>query len=238
MGHRRNGINKSIVYISFILFLLLWTNSLLSQEGTQVVVSNAGTSEVNGTYNYLTTENEKAIYGMGNYLIAYVPTPSDVWIIMLSNGPPDYVYQTHYYSNDDSAANNPPQNDWNTIYELGGVDPPPTLSGDGTETGTSVSTIDVQIPKEMTLDPAYPNPFNPQTRINYHLSSNTNVKLSIVNIMGHTIRELVRDTQLTGSYQIYWNGKDTHGISVPSGTYFIVLSTTNDIKIQKVLLLR
>ena len=65
----------------------------------------------------------------------------------------------------------------------------------------------------------YPNPFNPETRIRYFLSSPGLVLLNIFNQQGQLIRTLVNELQPAGNYIVVWNGKDEHGSELSSGVY-------------------
>ena len=85
-------------------------------------------------------------------------------------------------------------------------------------------------PKETALLPNYPNPFNPETWIPYHLAKPTEVTITIYNINGHVVRTLVLGHQPAGVYQnrsraAYWDGKNVFGEPVASGVYFYTLST-------------
>ena len=106
--------------------------------------------------------------------------------------------------------------------------------------GTSVldPSPEIVLPKEIELEPVYPNPFNPQTTIAYKISKDTNVRLTVYNIMGRVIQILVDTPQAAGSYQVYWNGEDQMRRPAASGAYLIVLKAGTTKKIQKVLLMR
>lgn len=246
-GHNRNSrkslINRVKIHSVITIFILLFTTNVFSQAdpwaGTTITVSNAGTVSCNDVYEFMIFHDNHNIYlnnfPIGDILIFFYDSK---WIIArmdTSVSPPWPVLTTYYYNN--VQTTNPPGSGWYSVAP-DGLDPAPTLSGDGIEPATAVFDMGPQIPEEMALDPAYPNPFNPETKINYHLSEKTDVKLSVFNIMGRIVRELVRDAQPAGSYQILWNGKDDSGILVSSGTYFLVLRTTNDLRVQKVLLLK
>ena len=84
----------------------------------------------------------------------------------------------------------------------------------------------------------YPNPFNSQTIISYHLSENTHVKLTIFNVLGQKIKMLVNKMQQQGNYHCQWNGKDEFGNFIPSGIYIIKLETTGFCGSHKMLLLK
>lgn len=103
-----------------------------------------------------------------------------------------------------------------------------------------------QIPESVILYQNYPNPFNPETRIRYELPRSVNnqdgfyVKLSVYDILGNEISELVNGRQTEGKYEVKFNASD-----LPSGVYFVKLFTQNmyltDINsslTQKILLLK
>ena len=80
-------------------------------------------------------------------------------------------------------------------------------------------------PKEMALLPNYPNPFNPETWIPYHLAHAANVTLTVYDTKGAVVRQLNLGHQSAGYYTTrtkaaYWNGRNESGESVASGVYF------------------
>ena len=84
-------------------------------------------------------------------------------------------------------------------------------------------------PTETELLANYPNPFNPETWIPYHLSTTADVKLSIYDSMGVMIRQFDLGHQAAGYYTdrtqaVYWNGRNNAGEIVGSGVYFYHLS--------------
>lgn len=76
-----------------------------------------------------------------------------------------------------------------------------------------------QPPDDFQLFQNYPNPFNAETTLTYQLFKSARVRLDIYNIQGELVRRLVDASQGTGYYRISWNGNNTNGIPVPSGTY-------------------
>ena len=83
-------------------------------------------------------------------------------------------------------------------------------------------------PKETTLLPNYPNPFNPETWIPYHLAHAADVTLTIYDTKGTPVRRLDLGHQPAGYYTdrskaAYWNGRNASGESVASGVYFYQL---------------
>jgi hypothetical protein len=89
------------------------------------------------------------------------------------------------------------------------------------------------VPYTLTLAQNYPNPFNPKTTINYELPVSNKVELSIFNILGQKVVQLVSGNQQAGTYQVKW---DASGFS--SGIYFYRLKTENQLLIRKMMLLK
>ncbi|MDP1677967.1 MAG: carboxypeptidase regulatory-like domain-containing protein [Bacteroidota bacterium] len=86
---------------------------------------------------------------------------------------------------------------------------------------TSVKDItQTTIPNSFSLAQNYPNPFNPTTIIRYGLPTTSQVKISIYNILGQVVNELVNEEQSAGWKEVQWNAKN-----VSSGMYFYKLET-------------
>ena len=62
--------------------------------------------------------------------------------------------------------------------------------------------------------------------------------LSIYDLKGKLVKELLTRTMPMGSHSITWNGKDTHGNSVPTGIYFYVITDGISLKREKMILLK
>ena len=97
-------------------------------------------------------------------------------------------------------------------------------------------------PKEMALLPNYPNPFNPETWIPYHLAKDADVTLYIYAVNGVLVRTLTLGHQAAGMYQnrsraAYWDGRNAFGESVASGVYFYTL-TAEDFTATRRMLIR
>ena len=79
-------------------------------------------------------------------------------------------------------------------------------------------------PKETTLLPNYPNPFNPETWIPYHLAQEAEVAITIYDTKGTPVRRLALGNQAAGYYAArgkaaYWDGRNEDGEAVASGIY-------------------
>ena len=97
-------------------------------------------------------------------------------------------------------------------------------------------------PKETTLLPNYPNPFNPETWIPYRLANDTDVRISIYDINGALVRQLDLGYQRAGYYTdrsraAYWDGRNEFGEPVASGVYFYRL-TAGDFSATRRMLIR
>lgn len=75
------------------------------------------------------------------------------------------------------------------------------------------------LPDKFALDQNFPNPFNPNTRINYALKSDVYVSLKIFNILGEELLTLVDEYQQAGFRSVDWNGRNAAGQRVASGIY-------------------
>ena len=99
------------------------------------------------------------------------------------------------------------------------------------------------IPKTTTLLPNYPNPFNPETWIPYHLANASDVRITIFDVRGSVVRQLDLGHQQEGYYTsrsraVYWDGTNELGESVASGVYFYRLQADNTSTLRKMLILK
>jgi len=77
----------------------------------------------------------------------------------------------------------------------------------------------------------YPNPFNPETMIDYTLKDGSKVNITVYNSLGQKVAELVDGYVPAGSYQVKWNG-----LNYASGFYFLKMQTAEHTITQKILL--
>lgn len=96
-------------------------------------------------------------------------------------------------------------------------------------------------PRTFELKQNYPNPFAPTsaesflhtTAIHYRISRETQVTLTIYDVLGRALNTLVQRRQGPGDYVITWNGRDQRGERVPSGVYFYQLTADNFAQTRK-----
>ncbi len=96
----------------------------------------------------------------------------------------------------------------------------------------NISQIDFQLYQN------FPNPFNPETTIQYSLAQASDVTLTIYNPLGQVVRTLVQDHQSMGNYTISWNGNDNRGTSVASGVYLYALHAGTFKEIRRLMLVK
>ncbi len=93
-------------------------------------------------------------------------------------------------------------------------------------------------PNHFELKQNHPNPFNPETIIEYSLAKTSKVEISVFNVQGQRIVSLVNARQSSGSFAAKWNGKDEKGKDVVSGVYFYQIKAGEFIATKKMTLLR
>ena len=103
--------------------------------------------------------------------------------------------------------------------------------------GDPVSTND-PIALETRLIGNYPNPFNPETSISFHLANSQNVEIGVYNIRGQLVKTIINDTLEKGNHTITWNGTDSNNTAVSSGVYFYKFISADLTQVNKMILLK
>ena len=98
-------------------------------------------------------------------------------------------------------------------------------------------------PDKTQLLANYPNPFNPETWIPYHLANASNVHITIYNTRGTVVQRLELGHQREGYYTsrsraAYWDGTNNVGERVASGLYFYQLQADNVSLLRKMVILK
>lgn len=89
-------------------------------------------------------------------------------------------------------------------------------------------------PAEYGLVKAYPNPFNPETRISYIQPMASQVDLAVFNMAGRKVQTLFKGWQPAGSYDVVWNGTDNSGYNQPAGIYIVRLDAAGKTSTMKI----
>jgi len=96
----------------------------------------------------------------------------------------------------------------------------------------------VFLPKKVELGQNYPNPFNPTTTIKFGLPESGHVKLTVYNVLGQKVAELINENRVQGFHSIIWNGKNQLGSQVASGVYIYRLEAPMGTVAKKMLLIK
>ena len=95
-----------------------------------------------------------------------------------------------------------------------------------------------QDPNTFLLKQNYPNPFNPETTLHYYLLEQSFVNISIYDMFGREIKNLIKETQKTGQWSIKWNATNNDGKFVSGGVYFYKIQAGSYLKTGKMTLLK
>lgn len=100
---------------------------------------------------------------------------------------------------------------------------------------SSISLLDNR-PDEFQLEQNYPNPFSSATTITYRLSRQSEVIITIFNILGREVRKFAIGAQTKGEHQVLWDGLNNDGAAVAPGIYFCRLQAGEKTQVRKMLL--
>jgi parallel beta-helix repeat protein len=93
-------------------------------------------------------------------------------------------------------------------------------------------------PEKFKLYRAFPNPFNPKTKISFDLPEEARVEIVIYDLMGREIWKSARRHYAAGTYSVIWNGTNHSGQPVGTGMYLVRLNSAKYNATQKVLLMK
>jgi hypothetical protein len=83
------------------------------------------------------------------------------------------------------------------------------------------------------LMPAFPNPFNPSTSIQFNVKNLEFISLQIIDVSGRVVETLLDDIIEPGNHELTWNARNQ-----PSGLYFVKLMSRETSQTQKLILLK
>ena len=92
---------------------------------------------------------------------------------------------------------------------------------------------EISLPGSFKLEQNYPNPFNPSTKIEFSLSTASEVSLEIFDINGNSVDNLVNNYMNAGTHHIFYDGSN-----VSSGIYYYTLKASNKIQTRKMTLIK
>jgi hypothetical protein len=108
--------------------------------------------------------------------------------------------------------------------------------------GALDASAGANLPEDFALAQNVPNPFNPETTIEYAIpakvSGKVRVTLRIYNLLGQPVRTLVDEEKSPGRYHVVWDGKNEAGVRVSSGVYFYTIAAGSFKATKKMAMLR
>jgi hypothetical protein len=103
----------------------------------------------------------------------------------------------------------------------------------GANAVTGVRSLEVNAPRGYSLDQNFPNPFNPSTEIRFSIAQAGPVRLTVFNLLGQEVAQLVNDYRNAGSYAATFDAS-----ALASGTYIYKLTAGGFTAVHKLMLLK
>ena len=103
---------------------------------------------------------------------------------------------------------------------------------------SNLSTNYKTIPTSFNLHQNFPNPFNPTTTINYDLAQDSFVNITIYDMLGNMVNNLVNTNLSSGYKSVKWDGTNDQGKHVSAGVYFYTIQTGVHRQTKKMILLK
>jgi len=100
------------------------------------------------------------------------------------------------------------------------------------------SAVEYDEPSVIARFHVHPNPFNPRVAVSYSLDRTQQVRCAVYNLAGHRLAVLVDEEVAAGEHTVRWDGRDSTGKSLASGTYFLRMETEEATQTEKISLIR
>ena len=94
------------------------------------------------------------------------------------------------------------------------------------------------IPEKFYVSDNYPNPFNPSTNFYIDVPEAGNLIVRIYDVSGRLVNELINTKVVAGRINSRWSGKDSYGMMLPTGIYFLQVETGSHYHVQKLALVK
>jgi glucuronoarabinoxylan endo-1,4-beta-xylanase len=103
------------------------------------------------------------------------------------------------------------------------------------QTNVVVTSIkpDKNLPTKFELEQNYPNPFSKSTAIPYQLKKESDIQVTIYDILGRVVRKFNVGQQYVGLHNVLWDGHNNLGQTVASGIYFYKLNADGESQVKK-----
>jgi hypothetical protein len=119
---------------------------------------------------------------------------------------------------------------WNSVIDMGCYEfgAPPVANDDPVipQLGGGISATN------------YPNPFNPETSIRFHLPVGGLTELGVYNLKGQLVRKLLYSDMTAGTHTVQWDGRDKHNQPVSSGIYLYRIESSKQQCMGKMVLMK
>jgi hypothetical protein len=126
-----------------------------------------------------------------------------------------------------------------TYYKVNAIDATDYAGGYGGPAEAGGTGIGDEIARyDFSLHQNHPNPFNPTTRIRYELNSRLHVSLTVFDVQGRKIKQLVNEVKTPGQYTAEWNGTNADGSRVSTGVYFYRIEAGSFVQTKKMVMLK
>ena len=103
---------------------------------------------------------------------------------------------------------------------------------------SDLSILENVLPLTFALYDNYPNPFNPITSFRYDLAEDGLVNITVYDILGNLVNNLVSTYQLSGYKSIQWNATNNQGQPVSAGVYLYSIEAGDFRQTKKMILLK
>jgi len=101
-----------------------------------------------------------------------------------------------------------------------------------------LNAMDFEVVDNYKLINNYPNPFNPVTTLRYDLPENVHVNITIYDMLGRQVKNLINQTQDAGYRSVRWNATDDYGKPVSAGIYLYQIQAGEFVQTKKMVLLK
>jgi len=124
-----------------------------------------------------------------------------------------------------------------SYIEAGGLYPVGIPAGPAGVSSDEIATPIANLPREVKLQAAYPNPGR-QATIKYGLPKAGRVSLRVYNILGEVVAKLVDGEKEAGWHEIKWSGRDNSGRRAAAGIYLYRLTAGSKVFTKKLIVLQ
>lgn len=96
-----------------------------------------------------------------------------------------------------------------------------------------IQPVSNEVPEVFSIFQNYPNPFNPMTKIKFNIAKESEVNITVFDVLGRHISTLVNEKLKAGSYQTEWSA-----VNMPGGVYFYKIETESFTETKKMILVK